>query len=188
MTTLSLGTAGVRTSGSSRWRAGAAATFGAFLAVAGLALLLSIDAEGLRLHLKARSWPVAEARVVSVTLAQDHQSDGRAMQAEHVLHVAYEFEVDGDRVSASRASLSDRAPAPDRQLMRLYVRLNFARLTGRTVPAHYDPSDPANALLDIGFDWKPVILRLATAFAAIVFGLVILAERTRRRTGLSSVN
>jgi hypothetical protein len=98
-----------------------------------------------------------------------------------VLFVAYEFQVAGEAFTGHRASLSDRAQPHDRELMTLYRRLNFARLTGRTVPAAYDPRDPAQALLDTGFAWKPALLQAGFGAVAIALGLALLTGGVVRR-------
>ena len=174
MGTVSFGAAGAGRARAPRRQDTVPAVFlGLFLLALGGLFLATINWNGARLHLAARAWPVAQARVLSVSLAEERISGDRGVETELVLKASYEFEVDGERFVGSRIRLSDRARPHDRELMALFGRLNFARLTDRTVPVSYDPVDPAHALLDTGFSWKPAALRAGLGLVALSLGLVL---------------
>lgn len=172
MSTVSFGVAGAARA-PKRQNAVMAVFLSGFLFALGGTFLATIHWNEARLHLAARSWPVAQASVLSVSLAEERTSGDRGVETELVLRASYEFEVDGERFAGDRIRLSDRAKPHDRELMALFGRLNFARLTDRTVLVSYDPADPARAMLDIGFSWKPAALRAGFGLAALSLGLVL---------------
>ena len=152
---------------------------GMALAIASFALLTSVPWRQAATHMEARAWPTAEATIVSATLFEDRLPHGEGFVSELVLSVAYEFEADGERRTGHSASLSDRAEPGDRRLRRLYHRLVFARVTGRTVPAHYDPGNPDRAYLETSFAWRPAILKGLLGLVGVIAGLLFIAPPLR---------
>lgn len=128
----------------------------------------------------ARSWPVAEARILSVAIDEIRVPGPDGVSSELALSVRYEFQANGAVVTAERASLADGSGPEDRRLVSLFRRIEFARLTGRTVPAVYDPADPARAYLDARFPWRDALPRLALGSALLLFGWQLLARALRR--------
>ncbi len=128
----------------------------------------------------ARSWPVAEARILSVSIDEIRIPGPGGVSSELALSASYEFEADGAVVTADRASLADRSGPEDRRLLSVFRRIEFARLTGRTLPAVYDPADPARAFLDPRFPWRDALPRLALAGLFLLVGGQLLARALRR--------
>lgn len=151
----------------------AAAVAGALMMALGAGVAARLPWQALGEHVEARSWPVAEASIRSVSLSQRSYAPvtGDAPATGLVLAVAYEYDVDGTVREGRRASFADRAGPHDRRLKTLYSRLNFALVTGRTVPVSYDPGDPGNAVLDTGFDWRQVAPAAGVGLAAFLLGL-----------------
>lgn len=154
-------------------RTGAAFAFaaGALTMTCGAGVLAHVPWQAMGEHLEARSWPVAQASIRSVSLSQDE--DGLA------LAVSYRFEANGEIYEGFRASFEDRTALHDRRLKTLYSRLNFALLTGRTVPVFHDPQEPASAVIDAGFDWRKIALRAGVGLAALLLGLRLVFLRPR---------
>ena len=149
---------------------------GLLILVLGVAVFAQAPWRQAAAHLAARSWPTAEATILSISLKQE---PGQAA-SELVLSVGYEYEV-GDAVFAgSRASLADRSDIDDRRLKTLYRKLVFAKVTGKTMPASYDPVNPASAFLDLSFDWKSGLLFAGLGIALIVVGFAIISSPLRR--------
>lgn len=128
----------------------------------------------------ARSWPVAEARILSVAIDEIRIPGPGGVASELALSVAYEFEAGAAVVSAAGASLADRSGPEDRRLLSLFRRIEFARLTGRTMPAAYDPADPSRAYLDTRFPWRDALPRLGLGALFLLFGAQLLARALRR--------
>lgn len=124
-------------------------------------------------HLEARSWPVGQASIRSVSLSQRNHAPrgGEAPGTGLALSVAYDYAVDGTVHAGSRASLADEAGPDDRRLKTLYSRLTFALVTGRPVSVSYDPRRPGNAVLDTGFDWWRIVPGLGFGLAVFLLGL-----------------
>lgn len=152
---------------------------GMALALVSFALLASVPWRQAATHMEARAWPSAEATIVSATLFEDRLPRGEGFVSELVLSVAYEFEVDGEQRTGHAVSLSDRAEPGDRRLRRLYHRLVFARVTGRTVPAHYDPDNPDRAYLETSFAWRPTLLKGLLGLVGMIAGLLLMATPLR---------
>lgn len=188
MGTVSFGTAGAVRSRAARWPGMAVFIFiGAAFAAAGAAVLAGLPWQEARLHLAARSWPVADATILSVSLHEERRPGPHGVEEQLVLSVVHTFEVDGIAFTGRRAGLSDRAAPHDRDLKTLFRRLDFARLTGRTVPVSYDPDDPAHAYLDIGFAWRPAALKGGLGLAAVLLGLTVASGAARARRAAASV-
>lgn len=136
-------------------------------------------------HLQARSWPVAEASIRSVSLSERGHAprDGEAPATGLVLAVAYDYRVDGTVHTGTRASFADRAGPHDRRLKTLYSRLTFALVTGRPVPVSYDPRAPGNAVLDASFDWSRMVPGLGFGVAAFLLGLRLMLSVLRPARG-----
>lgn len=154
---------------------------GAVLAILGAVILATVPWQQMVWHLQARSWPVVEARILSVSLVEERYADprGNGFSSELVLSAAYEFEVAGNIHAGYAASLSDRADPHDRRLRMLYGKLLFAKVTGRTVPVFHDPEEPEYAYLDIDFAWRQALLRGGLGFGFVLAGLCLLAVPLR---------
>ena len=152
-----------------------AALAGAALLLLALAAAARLPWAELRLHLDARSWPVAAATIRSVSLSE------RGMEGELVLAVAYDYELDGVLHHGHMASFRDIAAPHDRRLPRPYGRLNFALVTGRAVPVFHDPRSPGRAVLDRGFE--PGVMAGDGLLAALggMVGLWLVLAPLRRR-------
>ncbi|MCO5146655.1 MAG: DUF3592 domain-containing protein [Aquamicrobium sp.] len=166
----------------------AALALAALLALAG-SLLLALAAgaaaklpwEELRLNLAARSWPEAQASIRSVSLFERSHVAGpqERLVTELVLTVAYDYEVDGVQHEGRAASFAETGKPHDRRLRTLYSRLNFALVTGRSVPVFYDPHAPAEAVLDRSFDRRPMMVDGGCAALGVLLGLTLLASSLR---------
>lgn len=152
---------------------------GVALAIASFALLTSVPWRQAATHLEARAWPSAEAAIVSVTLFEDRLPRGEGFVTELVLSAVYEFEAAGELRAGHAASLSDRGEPGDRRLRRLYHRLVFASVTGRTVPAYYDPENPDQAYLETSFAWRPTLLKGLLGLVGMIAGLLLMATPLR---------
>jgi hypothetical protein len=134
----------------------------------------------------ARSWQSTDATISSVRLTEEsHVAADRAVQTELILSVTYTYEVDGRSYEGHRAALVDRSDLHDRDLRTLYGKLNFARMTGRTVPVVYDPHASALAYLDTNFDWSAVAVRSSLGVLALGWGLSLFAAMARRKGAAS---
>lgn len=168
-----------RKNASSAWKhAGAAiyALIGLIIAGLGAAVLSNLPWKAGLVHIETRDWPTVPAQIISVSL----RADTGGIEAGLALDVVYRFEVDGAVIDGSRASYADVAPRHDRRLRGLYQRLDFARITGRTVAVAYDPKNPASAYLDRGFDWRAVAPRAGIGLAGLLFGLFLMVRPLRR--------
>lgn len=166
----------------------AALALAALLALAG-SLLLALAAgaaaklpwEELRLHLAARSWPEAQASIRSVSLSERSHVAGprQRLVTELVLTVAYDYEAGGVPHEGRAASFADTGKPHDRRLRTLYSRLNFALVTGRSVPVFYDPHALGEAVLDRGFDRRPMMIDGGIAALGALLGVTLLASSLR---------
>lgn len=159
---------------------------GVALTLAGVLSLSRLPWNEAGAHLVAGTWPTAEATISSVSLAEEIRVRAdRRVETELVLTVAYAYEVDGQLYEGYRGALSDRGALHDRDLRTLYRKLNFARITGRSVPVSYDPHQPALAYLDTGFDWKRAAAPFGLGLAAIGWGLSLIGAAARRKGAAS---
>lgn len=158
--------------GSRRLGAVFAFVAGALMMALGAGVVAHLPWQAVGEHLEARSWPVTQASIRTVSLLQD--------EGGLTLAVSYQFEANGETHEGHRASFEDRATLHDRRLKTLYSRLNFALLTGRTVPVLYDPQEPANAVFDVGFNWQRIVPRACVGFATLLLGLRLVLSRPRR--------
>jgi len=164
----------------------AALALAALLALSG-SLLLALAAgaaarlpwEELRLHLVARSWPEAQATIRSVSLSEHSHPAGDRPVTKLVLAVAYDYEADGVAHEGRAASFADTGDPHDRRLRTLYSRLNFALVTGRSVPVFYDPHAPATAVLDRSLARRPAALDGGLAALGALCGLWLLVASLR---------
>jgi hypothetical protein len=131
-------------------------------------------------HLEARSWPVAPAHIVSVSLSRELEYRGERLEPRLRLAVAYEFEAEGRSFRAHSASIEDVAAPHERRLQLLFRRIDFARITGRTMPASYDPIDPESAFLDASMPWGPVFRHGLSGLALALAGAAALVAASRR--------
>ncbi len=178
MSTLGFQGAG-RKNASGAWKhVGAAiyALIGLIIAGLGAAVLSNLPWKAGLVHIQARDWPTVPAQILSVSL----HADAGGIEAGLALDVVYSFEVDGAVIDGSRASYSDVAAPHDRRLRGLYRRLDFARITGRTVAVAYDPRDPGRAYLDRSFDWRAVAPRAGIGLTGLLFGLFLMTRPWRR--------
>lgn len=169
-------------------RASGRLVLAALLALAG-SLLLALAAgaaaklpwEELRLHLVARSWPEARASIRSVSLSERSSIAGprQRLVTELVLTVAYDYEAGGVPHEGRAASFADTGEPHDRRLRRLYSRLNFALVTGRSVPVFYNPHVPAEAVLDRSFDRRPMMVDGGIAALGALLGVTLLGSSLR---------
>lgn len=155
---------------------------GAALAGFGAVLLWMLPWEDAMRHLEARHWPTTQARIVSISLTEESHAEGGGQPASQlVLSVIYEYEVAGALHTGYRASLNDHSDVLDRRLRGLYGRLNFARVTQRTVSVAYDPNAPEQAFLDRNFDWNAAGWHGGIALGVMIFGLGLTASASRTR-------
>lgn len=184
MSTVSFGNAQAgRRHRTMRWpRFAVLALIGALLAALGAAALKSVPWETARLHQAVRSWPVAQAKVLSVSIAEQRApGPNGGIVSELVLTASYEFDVAGETRFGNRAGLSDRAAPHDRDLKTLYRKLDFARITGRSVPVRYDPGDPGHAYLDTSFAWREAVLLAVLGLTLLVLSFTSFAMACRGR-------
>ena len=156
------------------------ALFGLVMVGAGAVQVSAVSWNQAATAFAARSWPVAEARILSVAIDEIRIPVPGGVSSELALAVRYEFDADGTLVTAERASLADSSGPEDRRLLSLFRRIEFARLTGRTMPASYDPADPSRAYLDTRFPWRDALPRLALGALFLLFGAQLLARALRR--------
>lgn len=114
-------------------------------------LLLTTAIEHLLTAHDSRNWPTADGEIKSVEVVEV-ESDGMTRAASeperpsYSLEVQYAYNVNGEQFQGSRITVEDmnsNDPAPARKLA-----MEFA--VGQTVPVHYDPNDPQQALLRPG--------------------------------------
>jgi hypothetical protein len=144
------------------------ALFGAGLAAYGAANINVLPWSETATAVAAKSWPVAEAHVVSAALDEIAVPTPDGVGIERSLSVAYEFKVDGQAFAGSSASLNDRGSADDRRLLALFRKAEFARITGRTLPVAYDPHRPSRAYLQAAVPWGRLLPGLARGAAAFL--------------------
>jgi hypothetical protein len=156
------------------------ASLGLLLLATGLTMLDKVAWGEASAHLAARNWPVADATVMSVSL-DEIPGEGSAVPTLQ-LSVLYTFDLGDERIEGTRAGLSDVGDLHDRRLKALYGRLQFARVTGRTLPVFYDPAEPALAYLDTDFAWKDSFLNAGLGLALMVGGGAALATAMTPRT------
>lgn len=144
------------------------------LLTAGLAAatVAGVDWDDVATYREARHWPRVPADILTVSLERRVDPAAGGMVQVLVLSGTYAYEVDGRRYEGDRVSLRDSSEMHDRHLQSLYARLNFARLTGRPLPAVHDPGQPGRAFIDITVDWGGIIERLALAAALLLIALV----------------
>jgi hypothetical protein len=158
----------------------ALALIGLALAGAGVVRLAGLPWSQAATSISARSWPVAEARILSASLDEIRVPGRDGMTSELALSVTYEFEAGGRTITGGRASLADRAGLEDRRLLTLYRNAEFGRITGRTMPVAYDPADPPRAFLDASFPWKDALPGFGLGAALLFLGGQLLARAARR--------
>lgn len=163
-----------------RPRALALVTLATVLLLAAGLSVSRIPFDQLSTHLDARQWPAAQARILSVSLSRELEYRGERLEPRLRLAVAYEFEAEGRSFRAHSASIEDVAAPHDRRLQLLFRQIDFARITGRTMPASYDPMDPEHAFLDVSMPWGPVVRNGLSAFALAVAGAAAMAAAARR--------
>jgi hypothetical protein len=159
------------------------ALFGLTLGIAGAARLAGLPWNHVSTSLSARFWPVAEARILSAALDEVRIPTPQGLTSELALVVKYEFETDGRTVLADGASLDDRSGAEDRRLLSLYRRVEFARLTGRTMPVAYDPAAPSRAFLDTRLPLMDVLPGLGLGALLLVLGGQFVARAFQHGSG-----
>jgi hypothetical protein len=130
-------------------------------------------------HFQARDWVAADATVATVGL---EELSGAGGKSELTLQVGYSYGIDGAIHEGRRVSLFDSGAIDDRRLKVLYARLNFARVTGRTVTVFVDPADPATALVDRDIPWRQTLAGagLALTLLGSCFGCLVVAFRHQK--------
>lgn len=166
---------GVRLTAAAIW-----SLVGLFLLTAGLAMLGKVAWAEASAHFSARNWPIAEATVMSASLDEITGEGSAAPMLQ--LSVLYTFDRRDEHVESTRAGLSDVGPLHDRRPKALYGRLQFARVTGRTLPVFYHPTEPSLAYLDTDFAWKDNLLNAGLRLAFMAGGAVALATAMTLRT------
>lgn len=148
-------------------------TFGAWLAILLFpAIFIPAGTAGLifgvrqtRGSIASASWPRAQGTIIYA--AQRSQSNQ--------VRVVYEYAANGERYRADRHSFAFS-----------YARPSHGDEAGDPVEVFYDPSDPANAVLNAGFKIGPLLFALFGAVLMAVgtgIGWLFLNEgRVRRRT------
>lgn len=149
------------------------------LLAAGLFVLHGLDWSLYRETWQARSWETAEAQIIAVSLDEaTFLSDGEGPM--RGIAVEYRYVVDGIAFTGHAATLRDWETLDARRLRTLYRDLSFARLTGHAVPVHFEPGEPAIAVLDRSLPTAPSGIALAIAAWCLVVGSLGLRRRDRR--------
>jgi len=155
------GHAGRRRGKGLRARRAVAALFGVGLAAYGAAKIDPLPWNEVAAAFVASSWPVAEAYVTRAALDEIVVPGQGGLVTERQLSVSYEFERDGQLVTATTASPNDRGPVDDRRLLALFRKAEFARITGHPVAVSYDPEEPTRAYIEAGIPWGRLLPDLA---------------------------
>lgn len=172
-----------RRRGDTSWGAAVVVVLALALSGLGVAALVKVSWDRAALHLAARDWPVAQAKILDVRLGEQAvaQAGGGDAAWRLVLSARYVYEVDGASYVGTSVSLADVGDRDDRRLKSLYSRLHFARVTGRTVAARYDPAAPETALLDNGFPWRQTLAQVGLGVLGLLAGTAMVVGVARRR-------
>lgn len=106
----------------------------------------------------ARSWPEAEARVLTSEVHVNHDSDGNTYRPE----ISYEYSVDGNRFRGDRYSFFVWSTSSRGWVERAVAKYS----AGSRHPCFYDPGEPDKSVLDRGFYWSYLLGLLTLIFAA----------------------
>ena len=150
---------------------------GLTLTGAGLIRLAGLPWHEAATSLSARFWPAAEARILSASIGEARKPGEK--NSALTLSVEYEFETAGGTFVGTSASLADNSDMEERRLLLLFRRIEFARVTGRSMPVVYDPADPSRAFLDTSIPWRDTLPRLALGMVFLFFGGPFLTRAVR---------
>jgi len=132
-------------------------------------------------------WPTAVGTVIhSEVSSHDSHSEGKTTRM-YTANVRYRYSVNGVQYTADRITLGDSSTSSAGNKQEIVGRYSV----GASVPVHYDPGNPQNALLEAGpvfITYIPFIFGLL----AIVAGVLAFFWRGRpmpppgsRRSGLT---
>jgi len=125
---------------------------------------------------ESEHWPTVPGKIVSSELV--HRGSGQ--NATYEAELAYEYEVGGRKYSAGRLRFGGHAtnrPSAAERIVNLYP-------SGRTVTVHYDPDDPAVAVLEAATGRRTYVALVIGAFLMVAGATCMLSGlymRTRRR-------
>lgn len=152
--------------------------FGAVFLLLGLAGLWFTVINPVWSLLRARSWPTADARVLSSSVKVNHDSDGSTNRP----LIRYEYQVDGKKLESDRYSFSVWSIGSRDWADRIVDRY----AVGTVHPCYYDPARPSEALLDRSFNWPYLVGLFTLAFVAVGAGLLWHGVRETRKAAAGS--
>lgn len=139
------------------------------LALFGIGLLRA-GASAIRMGLASRTWPTAPAEIIRSTVLRSHLSKKPAFQAD----IAYRYMVDDREYVSHNLRAGGGRDGTTRRKAEQFAALYPV---GKPVEAHFNPLDPAEAVLVPGVDWMAglvVVLGLGFLGGAVVVGLQLL--------------
>ena len=141
--------------------------------------LIGWDTVNLLRHYASARWPVVQGKIVSQFYLQP--TNARHSGKHEKLHLTYRYEVGGQAHYASQYSLAraDYSGFSDD------VRgVADAYPVGAAVQVHYNPGNPAEAVLHSGPDWTNdgafLVLGGLFVFLSLVFSKIMVAQDSRR--------
>jgi len=162
-----------------RQRGGAAVSiFGLVFALIGLGIGVFF-AKGAFDVLAARDWEPVEARLLSVDLQSNHDSDSATTWR---VIAEYEYSWRGERMISDRVDLHAGADNLGDYHHDTYGRLNRALQAGESVTAWVDPDNPSRVVLDRDMRWGRLAfgMLLALAFGGAGLGVMLWGRRAGR--------
>lgn len=119
---------------------------------------------------KACSWPTVQATVLSAELETHSDSDGTTYKAV----ATYEYEIDGQKYTSDRVSLSGGSDNIGSFQQDLARRLKKHKANGEPVECFVDPSNPQDSLLDrtLRTEMFAFMNIFATVFGAVGLGII----------------
>lgn len=117
------------------------------------------------------SWPATEGRIIRSRL-EESRNDGKT-QLSH--DIGYEYALDGKTLTGSRVWIGDGYSASPGNEFRAAV----ARYpVGKQVQVHYDPTAPADSVLEPGTTWSSSLAYFIGLGMLAVGGLILLSALT----------
>jgi hypothetical protein len=116
---------------------------------------------------QSRSWPTAPAIVDSSTV-ESHRGGGKHHSTTYGAEIRYHYEVSGKSYSSRQVSFGDYGSSSRSHAASIANQYK----AGTSATAHYQPSDPAVAVLEPGTTWStflPAILGAFTVGFAFLF-------------------